>query len=101
MIRITRDFTQEKIDGLPVVIVSMNQIKRGIRFSEIAVKMGFAASVSEGKRAIDGGCMFVNDFPVRCDWKVRRFWLLRANPLVLTVGKKRHGVIKLDEWRGT
>lgn len=91
----TRVRTQQELDDLPSVVVSLSQIDRDIRLSEVAVEMGFAHSVNEGKRAIDEGSVYLNNIPIVYDWKIRKGWFRGEMTVVLSVGPKRDGVIKL------
>ncbi len=90
-------FEQGAIDlSLPGVEISKGELNAGIGILAACVKAGLAASNSEARRHIKSGALRVNDKPVTDERaSVGKADLLDENVIKLSVGKKRHALLRI------
>jgi tyrosyl-tRNA synthetase len=85
-------FTGETAEGLPTLPLAAGAT---VSVLDAVVTLGMAASKSEARRLIDQGGVKLNDQPVKSSTTVISGADLSAQGTArLTVGKKRHGLIK-------
>jgi len=91
-------FEQGAIDlSLPSVDVSRSELNAGIGILAACVKAGLAASNSEARRHIKSKALRVNDKPVSDERaSVGEADLLPENVIKLSVGKKRHALLRVS-----
>ena len=77
--------------GLPTVLLD---IASGIGILQAVVQAGFATSNGEARRAIQGGGIRVNDEVVKDDKLVLNSALLMDGAIKLSMGKKKHMLLK-------
>lgn len=85
-------------EGLPRVFVSADQVADGVRFLDLFVDLGLAASKKEARRLIQGGGARMGD-----DQKIedensslRSADFRSSKEVILRAGKKRAGVVELQ-----
>jgi tyrosyl-tRNA synthetase len=87
-----RAFAGDSAEGLPTFVLQGNEPKSII---EITIALGMASSKSEARRLIDQGGVRLNDQPVSsANASVTDADLDASGTARLSVGKKRHGVIR-------
>jgi tyrosyl-tRNA synthetase len=81
--------------SLPTVSISKSDLNAGIGVLAAFVKGGLAASNGEARRHIKSGALKINDQPVSDERRgVREADLLPEGVIKLSVGKKRHVLLK-------
>ncbi|MCA0432552.1 MAG: tyrosine--tRNA ligase [Proteobacteria bacterium] len=78
-------------EGLPTVGVTLGE---GLGILAALVQAGLASSNGEARRSIQGGAIRVNDEPVRDDKLVLGEALLKDGSIKLSMGKKKHVLLK-------
>ncbi len=87
-----RAFAGSAIEGLPTFVLKAGEPALVI---DVAIALGMASSKSEARRLIDQGGVRLNDQPVKAATASISEADLDAGGLArLTVGKKRHGIIR-------
>jgi len=87
-----RAFAGSAIEGLPTFVLKAGEPALVI---DVAIALGMASSKSEARRLIDQGGVRLNDQPVKAATASITEADLDAGGLArLTVGKKRHGIIR-------
>ena len=87
-----RAFAGNAADGLPTFVLKAGEPALII---DVAIALGMASSKSEARRLIDQGGVRLNDQPVKTATAAITEADLDAGGLArLTVGKKRHGIIR-------
>jgi tyrosyl-tRNA synthetase len=87
-------FAGDAAEGLPTFILKAGAPKLVI---DVAIALGMAASKSEARRLIDQGGVRLNDAPVRsATATISDADLDQKGSARLTVGKKRHGLIRRE-----
>ena len=87
-----RAFAGNAADGLPTFVLKAGEPALII---DVAIALGMASSKSEARRLIDQGGVRLNDQPVKAATAAITEADLDAGGLArLTVGKKRHGIIR-------
>jgi tyrosyl-tRNA synthetase len=87
-------FAGDAAEGLPTFILKAGAPKLVI---DVAIALGMAASKSEARRLIDQGGVRLNDAPVRtATATITDADLDQKGTARLTVGKKRHGLIRRE-----
>jgi tyrosyl-tRNA synthetase len=82
-------------DGLPTLIVTRNDLSRGLGLLKTLVDAGFASSNGEARRAVQGGAVKINDQPVADDRTVLMDSHLTQDGVIkLSLGRKRHLLVK-------
>ncbi len=89
-------FEQGALDlSLPTITVPAADLKSGLGILAALVQAGLAASNGEARRSIQGGAVRLNDQPVTDDrLTLREAQLLPEGVLKLSVGKKKHALVK-------
>ncbi|MGB3148689.1 MAG: tyrosine--tRNA ligase [Paracoccaceae bacterium] len=83
-------------DDLPTLRVSHAEAAEGLGIVQLLVRAGLAGSGKDAKRLIQEGGARLNDQPVT-DAGLRLSAADMAEPVKLTVGKKRHALVMLEE----
>jgi tyrosyl-tRNA synthetase len=87
-----RAFAGSAADGLPTFILKGDE---PVQVIDVAVALGMASSKGEARRLIEQGGVRLNDQPVRAaNATVTQADLDGSGTARLTVGKKRHGLIR-------
>jgi tyrosyl-tRNA synthetase len=81
-------------DTLPTVEVSSSELDAGIGLLSLLVTAGLAASNGEARRHVQGGAVRLNDQPVSDDRLVVTSAALANGVLKLSVGKKKHVLVR-------
>ena len=84
-------------ESLPTIILNKNDVKNDISISQLFIKAGLASSSKEFKRMIAGGSVKVNDV-IFNDNNLRVSSLDTLPVIKLSVGKKRHAIIKISDF---
>jgi tyrosyl-tRNA synthetase len=84
-------------ESLPTKILNKSDVKNDISISQLFIKAGLASSSKEVKRMIAGGSVKVNDV-IFTDNNLRISSLNHSKIIKLSVGKKRHAVIKITDF---
>jgi tyrosyl-tRNA synthetase len=83
--------------SLPTVGVARAELKAGMGLLAALVMAGLAASNGEARRLVQGGAVRVNDQPASDERAtLSEADLLREGVLKLSVGKKKHALLKAD-----
>jgi tyrosyl-tRNA synthetase len=83
-------------EGLPTFAVPKAELAAGIPILDLLVRAGLAASKSEARRLVQGKGAKLNDATIEDDTlRVTDAALSSDGTLKLTVGKKRHALVKL------
>ncbi len=83
--------------SLPTVNVPRSELKAGMGLLSALVTAGLAASNGEARRLVQGGAVRVNDQPAGDDRAtLGEADLLSEGVLKLSVGKKKHALLKAD-----
>jgi tyrosyl-tRNA synthetase len=86
-----RAFTGGAADGLPTYTLQLETIP----IIDVIVALGMAVSKSEARRLIEQGGVKLNDRPVQdAAWRVTSADVPSIGAARLSVGKKRHGLIR-------
>ncbi len=90
-------FEKGAIDlSLPSVEISKSELNSGIGILAACVRAGLAASNSEARRHVKSGALRVNDKPVEDERaSIGEADLLPENVIKLSVGKKRHVLLRI------
>jgi tyrosyl-tRNA synthetase len=82
-------------EGLPTLVVSRTDLRRGLGLLKTLVDGGFAASNGEARRAIEGGGVRINDQPV-ADYRTVLVdsHLTQDGVIKLSLGKKKHLLVR-------
>ena len=83
-------------ESLPTTILDKSDIENDIAISQLFIKAGLASSGKEVKRLIAGGSTKVNDVPLN-DNNLRISAVKTSTVIKLSVGKKRHALIKISQ----
>ncbi|MGV6819544.1 MAG: tyrosine--tRNA ligase [Parvularcula sp.] len=90
-----KTFEQGGIDaGLPAIDISRAQLTDGIPILDALQQLDLIASKGEGRRHIKGNAIKVNDAPIAQE-RALNIDDVRDDAIKLSVGKKRHGLIKV------
>ena len=91
-----RDFEEGRAAaGLPTLMVTRNELSRGLGLLKTLVDGGFAGSNGEARRAVQGGAVRINDKLVADDRIILgNSHLTEDGVIKLSVGKKRHMLVK-------
>jgi tyrosyl-tRNA synthetase len=81
-------------EGLPTVAVPRAELEEGVGVLAAFVKAGLAASNGEARRAVKGGGLRVNDERVDDDRRVLGPADVREGVVKLSVGRKKHALIR-------
>ena len=81
-------------DTLPTVEISAAEMDAGVGVLTAFVQAGLVASTGEARRQIKGGGLRVNDAPVSDERGVLRAADLRDGAIKLSLGKKKHVLLK-------
>ena len=81
-------------DTLPTVEISAAEMDAGVGVLTAFVQAGLVASTGEARRQIKGGGLRVNDAPVADERGVLRAADLRDGAIKLSLGKKKHVLLK-------
>ncbi len=81
-------------DTLPTVEVSAAEIDAGVGVLTAFVQAGLVASTGEARRQVKGGGLRVNDAAVTDERSVLRAADLRDGAIKLSLGKKKHVLLK-------
>jgi len=81
-------------DTLPTVEISAAEMDAGVGVLTAFVQAGLVASTGEARRQIKGGGLRVNDAPVSDERGVLRAADLRDGAIKLSIGKKKHVLLK-------
>ncbi|MFO1137386.1 MAG: tyrosine--tRNA ligase [Rhodoblastus sp.] len=81
-------------DTLPTVEISAAEMDAGIGVLTAFVQAGLVASTGEARRQIKGGGLRVNDAPVSDERGVLRAADMRDGAIKLSLGKKKHVLLK-------
>jgi tyrosyl-tRNA synthetase len=81
-------------EGLPTVEVSMAELAAGLGVLNAFVKAGLVKSNGEARRQIAGGGLRVNDAPVADEKVALTPKDVTAGVIKLSLGKKRHVLLK-------
>ena len=82
-------------EDLPTTILNKHDVENDITVSQLFIKAGLASSGKEIKRLIAGGSTRVNDI-LLSDSNLRISGIETSTVIKLSVGKKRHALIKLS-----
>ena len=89
-----RAFGGAAAEGLPTFILKAGE---PVQVIDVAIALGMASSKSEARRLVEQGGVRLNDQPVReANASISEADLDGRGIARLTVGKKRHGLIRLD-----
>ena len=91
----TRAFEQGGSAGLPTKEIEKSLIDNGYAVIDAMVDVGFAASKSEARRLIKGGGVKINDKAIPDDKVILSGAHVNDNQIKLSVGKKKHYLLKL------
>lgn len=84
-------------EGLPTITLQRSALGEGILVANLFCDAGLTASSSEARRQIKGGGIRLNDRPVTDERAaVTAADFVAGVPLKLSLGKKRHVLVKLD-----
>ena len=84
-------------EGLPTITLQRSALGEGILVANLFCDAGLTASSSEARRQIKGGGIRLNDRPVTDERAaVTAADFVAGAPLKLSLGKKRHVLVKLD-----
>ncbi len=81
-------------DGLPTISVSLAELQSGVPVLDAFVRTDLVASKGEGRRHIKAGALKVNDVAV-ADERPLTTKDLSGDAIKLSVGKKKHALIRL------
>ncbi|MCB1541075.1 MAG: tyrosine--tRNA ligase [Rhodoblastus sp.] len=81
-------------DTLPTVAISAAEMDAGVGVLTAFVQAGLVASTGEARRQIKGGGLRVNDAPVTDERGVLRAADMRDGAIKLSLGKKKHVLLK-------
>ena len=81
-------------DTLPTVEISAAEFEAGVGVLTAFVQAGLVASTGEARRQIKGGGLRVNDAAVTDERSVLRAADARDGAIKLSLGKKRHVLLK-------
>lgn len=84
-------------DTLPTVLVSKSELASGVGILSLIVKAGLAASNGEARRHVAGGAVRLNDQPVSDERLSVDAGALSDGVAKLSLGKKRHVLVKTDD----
>lgn len=87
----------ETLDGLPTITLSRGQLEQGVSLVDLLVASGLVASKGEARRLIAGKGVRLNDDVVIEEDAVATIVHLRAGALKLSLGRKRHAVVRIIE----
>ncbi|HVJ77616.1 MAG TPA: tyrosine--tRNA ligase [Hyphomicrobium sp.] len=79
---------------LPTIEIPRAELDSGLGILNAFVKSGLVASNSEARRQIQGGGLKVNDMPVASDKSVLSVSDAQAGVIKLSLGKKKHVLLK-------
>jgi tyrosyl-tRNA synthetase len=82
--------------GLPTVHVGRGDLEAGLGVLAAFVMAGLATSNSDARRQVQGGGLRVNDEPLTDDKRVLTGADLASGAIKLSLGKKRHVLIKVE-----
>lgn len=85
------------LEDLPSVSLGRAELDGGVPVVELFTKLGFAKSKSEVRRLIQGGGARLNDEKIGDDTLVVTAEQFTDGQLKVSSGKKKHGLIKLEE----
>ena len=91
----TRAFEQGGSAGLPTKEIEKSLIDNGYAVIDAMIDVGFAASKSEARRLIKGGGVKINDKAIPDDKVILSGAHVNDNQIKLSVGKKKHYLLKL------
>lgn len=84
--------------GLPSVSLSRAEAEAGVAVAELIVRLGFAASRSEARRAILGGAVRLDETRITDGLaQLGLQHLGNEGQVRLSVGRKRHGVVRITD----
>lgn len=84
-------------EGLPTITLQRGQLADGVLVANLFCDAGLTASSSEARRQIKGGGVRINDRPVTDERAVvTAADFAPGAPLKLSLGKKRHVLVKLE-----
>jgi tyrosyl-tRNA synthetase len=83
-------------ENLPTLVLSQADLDGGIGILSLVVRAGLAASNGEARRHVAGGAIRLNDRPVSDDRLTVDRSVLGADVSKLSLGKKRHVLLKTD-----
>ncbi len=83
---------------LPVIVISKNELQNGIIISELACRAGLCSSKSEAKKLIKAGGFKINNEKIEDEATiVYPSFIGNEGSIKLSVGKKRHAIIKISD----
>src|SRR5262249_55534828 len=85
----------EAATALPTIGVDSNQLRKGVQLADLMVGTGLAPSKGHARRLMRGGGVRVNDTPVTDDKARLTDEDARNGVIKLSVGRKRHALIRL------
>jgi tyrosyl-tRNA synthetase len=86
----------EGLSGLPTVEMDQNELSKGIPLLDLLCRAGLATSKSEARRLIQGNGVKINDVVVTEELMlVSDNHLTSENGIKMSVGKKKHAVLKV------
>ena len=80
--------------GLPSVIIDAGELTAGLGVLSAFHKAGLVASTGEARRQVKGGGLRVNDVPITDERAVLHASDLRDGAIKLSLGRKRHVLLK-------
>jgi tyrosyl-tRNA synthetase len=84
-------------DGLPTVVVSAAELNAGLKLVAVLTETGLTASNGEAKRQIKAGAVAANNAPVTSETHVLTVADLQDGAIKLSVGKKRHALVRVSD----
>jgi tyrosyl-tRNA synthetase len=95
---IPRSVTESDTSAIPRYKVSKKNLKAGIRISSACAKAGLTKSMSEAKRLIEQGGIYINERQVKSvDEKIIVSDFVGGNELRVRKGKKKYLIIEIQD----
>jgi len=83
------------LDDLPKILLSQDEATEGVGVIDLYMKLGFASSKTECRKLIQSGAAKRNDEKIS-DINLRLSAEDLAEPVKLSMGKKKHGLVALE-----
>lgn len=84
--------------SLPTLVLNQEEAEKGVSILDLFCRLGLVSSKGEARRLIEGGGARLNDVQITDETMVMTVPVFKDQPILkLSAGKKRHGLVKLEE----